>query len=118
MLPATELDEHVRDPLGSKRAQKVLEHLRECPATLSNKWKTRKRKNQERLASGDPYELCQLIKGLIARSHQRPLANSDRIQLSKATEMLSLELAHALGKDPEKMSERLEAICEEELAAA
>lgn len=118
MLPSKDLAGCVREPLARAHVERLLEHLKECPSKLAGDWKVRNRRNLERLASGDPYQLCELIKGLLWRARQRPLANSDREQLQKATELLSRELAHALGRDHKAVAQDLETICQKGFVAA
>ncbi len=118
MLPSKDLDACVREPLARAHAEQVLEHLKECPSKLAGDFKVRNRRNQERLASGDPYLIGELIKGLLWRARQRPLANSDREQLQKATELLAREIAHAFNRDHKEVAQELETICQKGFVAA
>ena len=118
MLPLKDLGKSVRDPLAQAGATKVLEHLRACNGQVDGDHKVRSRKIQERLGSGDPFQLCEVIKGLLRRARQRTLANSDREQLQLATELLSRELAHAFGRDHQQVARELEVICQKGFATA
>lgn len=118
MLPSKDLHDCVREPLARAHAERVLEHLKACPSNLAGDFKVRSRRNQERLASGDPFQLCELVKGLLWRARQRPLANGDREQLHKAKELLAHEIAHVFERDHKLVAEELETICRKGFAAA
>ncbi len=118
MLPEGELDKQLRSPLEKAEAKEVLEHLRSFELPKSENWKTRKRKNQDRLTSGDPYQLAEMLKSLRTLAEKRRLAASDQHFLNKVTELLSQELAYALGREPERVTEQLEEICADTAQAA
>lgn len=118
MLPQGELDKQLRSPLEKPQAEKVLEHLQDYEPPGSDNWKTRKRRNQDRLTSGDPFQLAEMLKGLHSLAEKRRLASSDQLHLHKVTELLSQELAYALSREPEWVSERLEEICTATVQAA
>ncbi|MCA9779115.1 MAG: hypothetical protein KC800_20445, partial [Candidatus Eremiobacteraeota bacterium] len=82
-LPAKKLDDTVREPLSESKARELLGEMSEVQESLSKSWKIRSRKNQERLASGDPLQLYQVYRGLLElRSQKGSLNNSDRKQLA------------------------------------
>lgn len=118
MLPPQQLDKQVRDPISKGEAEELLTRLEEETPELASRFKVRKKNNQVRLASGDPYQLCELIKGLTIRAKGRPLSAIDRQQLSQATDLLSRELSHALGRDLDTIMKDLNRICGGELEAA
>lgn len=95
------LDEQIREILDEQSAKEVMNYLATCEGELSKNWKLRNRNNQERLTSGDPKELCILIKGLSNLKKQRggDLSNSDRLQLNRAVEILAEELFFALERE-------------------
>ena len=118
MLPPSQLESHVRAPMTKAEAEKLLTYLEEDSPELASRFKVRKKNNQARLASGDPYQLCQLIKGLTIRAKGRALSAIDRQQLSQATDLLARELSHALGRELRSIMEELTRICGGELEAA
>ena len=114
------LDDQIREVLNEDEAETVLEYLSNCDAKLAKNWKKRSRNNQERLTSGDPMKLCDVIRGLLLLKHKRKgdLSNSDRRQLNRALELLAEELVHALGRDSlEHMMEELRETCKTTIAA-
>jgi len=103
------LDDTVREPLSESKARELLGEMSEIQESLSKSWKIRSRKNQERLASGDPLQLYQVYRGLLElRSQKGSLNNSDRKQLALSLELLTEELAVALDQSPEQVKELLE----------
>lgn len=112
MVPIGDLPAKVRSPIDESQAQKVLTHLEEWDGNLAKEWKTRNRRNQERLESGDPMELSHIVKGLtVLQEKKGRLNSSDQRQLDRSLALLAEELAVALGTTPEAMNERLATCC-------
>jgi RNA polymerase-interacting CarD/CdnL/TRCF family regulator len=114
------LEQQTREVLNEKEAEAVLEYLANCDVDLAQNWKLRNRNNQERLTSGDPKELCNVIRGLLMLKAKRKgdLSTGDRGQLTRALEMLAEELVHALGRDSvESMVDELRDTCNTNIAA-
>lgn len=113
-------DEQIREILDEESAKEVLSYLATCQGKLSTNWKLRNRNNQERLTSGDPKELCELIKGLSNLKKQRggDLSNSDRLQLNRAVEILAEELFFALERESlDNVIEEIQHTCQQSVAA-
>ncbi len=118
IVPKRELDEQVRKLMNVQEARELLSYFESCDDTVSKSWKTRTRNNHERMISGDPKELCHVVKGLLSLQKKRgQLANSDKQQLRRALDILGEELGATLGKDKEAMIEELESIGHTEMAA-
>jgi RNA polymerase-interacting CarD/CdnL/TRCF family regulator len=114
------LDSKIREVLDEEEAREVLDYLASCGAKLSKNWRARNKNNQERLTSGDPKALCDLIKGLIQlkRSKGGELSNSDRAQLNRAVEILAEELFFSLERDSvTNLMEEIRHTCRATLAA-
>lgn len=119
MVPRKSLPDTVRNPIKAGVAEKVLEHLESWDGALSGNWKTRNRKNQQRLESGDPFELSQVYKGLLALQEKKGRLNSsDRRQLHLSLDLLTEELAVALKATPEAARQWIAERCGEEEADA
>lgn len=114
------LDDQIREILDEEEAKEVMDYLSTCKGMLSKNWKQRNRNNQERLTSGDPKELCVMIKGLIKLKKQRggDLSNSDRSQLNRAVEILAEELFFALERESlDNVMDEIRQTCLEAIAA-
>lgn len=97
-LPQTRLAECSRAVLDSQQAQGVLDHLYGCDTVLADDYRVRRKNNLERLSSGDPYELCDVISGLHRlRERKGRLSRTDNEHLRTATHVLADELAVSLG---------------------
>ncbi|HIB66056.1 MAG TPA: hypothetical protein EYO33_13330 [Phycisphaerales bacterium] len=114
-----DLDEQVREILSEEEALEILNYLGSHDETLAQNWKTRNRKNKERLTSGDPRELCTVAKGLLMLKQKKNgmLSTADRNQLQKALNLLAEELARALDEDPQNMEDKLREVCMDSMAA-
>lgn len=96
-MSAKRLEATARKVLDSAEAKSILRYLTDSQQRLSREFKTRNRNNHQRLISGDPYQLCDVVVGLThLRSTRGSLSASDGEQLRRATEMLSTELGIAL----------------------
>lgn len=102
MLRTKDLDKTVRVPIGAKKANEILDHLRSWEGQMSSEWKTRASSNQEALERGKPRDYVEVYKGLSQLEEQGTLRASDRAHLNQSLELLSEELANALGKTPEQ----------------
>lgn len=114
------LDEQIREILDRKQAKEVLEYMRTRGPELATNWKKRNRNNHERLTSGDPKALCDVVSGLLMLQHKRKgeLSNSDRQQLNRALELLAEELAFALKRDSlEELIDEIRETCRATIAA-
>ncbi len=108
-MSAKRLEASARKVLDSTQASSILRYLTDSQQMLSNEFKTRNRNNHQRLISGDPYQLCDIVVGLTRlRSTRGSLSASDGEQLRRATEMLSTELGIALDRsvDPQTIQEK------------
>ena len=120
MVGRKNLNDQIREILDEDEAREVLDYLTSCTTVLSKNWKQRNKNNQERLTSGDPKDLCHLIRGLIQLKKTRggQLSNSDRGQLNRAVDLLAEELFFALERDSvDTMMEEIRTTCRESLAA-
>lgn len=109
MVPEKQLDHTVRAPIGEDQARNVIEFIKSWDGKLSGKWKVRRKKNQERLESGDPFAVCEVFKGLRQILARKGKLNShDRRQLAAAHDILLGELSHALPEAEEIVEARME----------
>ncbi|WP_224784844.1 CarD family transcriptional regulator [Marinihelvus fidelis] len=102
MLPETELDETVREPISSKDARKLLDELKAWKGKPSKQWKTRARANQAAIDCGDPFEYAKVYKALCTLESENALRAQDRAHLTQSTNLLVDELAHSLRKSPDQ----------------
>lgn len=112
-LPQARLAECSRAVLDSHQARGVLEHLSRSDKVLAEEYRVRRKNNLERLSSGDPYELCDVIAGLRRlREKQGRLSRTDEEHLRTATLVLADELAVSLDCEGGVIATELSALSE------
>lgn len=71
-------------------------------------WNKRYQENLTRLKSGDPYEVAQVVKGLMRRDETRGLSTGERKMLHSAKQIMISELALVLCCDYKTIEARLD----------
>ena len=71
-------------------------------------WNKRYQENLLRLKSGDPYEVAQVVKGLMRRDGVRGLSTGERKMLHSAKQIMISELALVLHCDYKTVEDRLD----------
>ena len=102
MLRENQLDESIRKPMGKREAKKLLDHLKSWTGKVSNQWKTRANAHQLKMEAGEPLRYAEVFKTLKQRQAEASLSAADRNHLKQSAELLSEELANAIGKTPEQ----------------
>lgn len=88
----------VRKLISSGEARELLDQLKALKAKPSTRWKARASANQSALDSGDPFEYVKVAKDLAKLESEGSLRMSDREHYALSIELLTQELACALGK--------------------
>ena len=96
----------VRKLISATEAKKLLDELEAWKGKPSTKWKSRANANQAALDSGDPFEYVKVAKGLAQLETQGSLRMSDREHYNLSMDLLTEELACALGKS-ERQARRM-----------
>lgn len=100
-----------RTPIDAQEAEKVLHYLDEFDGKSTGAWKVRQRKNKDRLVSGDPFQLCEVVKTLAKLSDARRLNRKDQEHLDQARQLLAQELAYALECPLDEVDSRIAETC-------
>lgn len=109
MMPKSDLEKTVRAPISATEAKKVLKHLDEWDEEPSNQWKVRTARNQDRLESGDPFRLSRIYLDLVRFQKDRArLSQADKRQMELSLDLLSEELAIAMGRSQEEVQGMIE----------
>ena len=87
----------VRHVISRDEAQKVMDAFPEIDTSMNQNWNKRYRENHGRIISGDPSEVAQVVKGLMARDMDRGLSTGERKMLHSAKQILISEIVIALG---------------------
>lgn len=93
----------LRAVLSREEFQRVLEVLQEQgePPMVTTNWNRRFRANVEKLKSGDPYAVAEVVRSLARRERDRGLSSGERKMLESARQILESELALVEGVDEE-----------------
>jgi CarD family transcriptional regulator len=119
-LPLSRAQEQLRAPASEADLKKVQKALRENGVVSDEIWSKRVQQAQEKLRSGDPLELAEIVRdgvrreqGLTANGSPTKLSTSERALHLKAKELLAGEIGVARGVD----QAQAEAWIDEQLAA-
>ena len=102
----------VREVVGEEGLTKVFDVLRAPHTEEPTNWSRRYKANLEKLASGNPLKVAEVVRDLWRRERERGLSAGEKRMLAKARQILVSELALA-----EKTNEdKAEALLDEVLA--
>jgi len=120
-LPISRAEERLRPPATEADLKKVQKALREEGVVSDEIWSKRVQQAQEKLRSGDPLELAEIVRDGVRREQGKTsngtptkLSTSERALHLKARELLSGEIGVTRGLEPAEA----EAWIDEQLAAA
>ncbi len=109
----------IRQPISADEVEDVMNHLKVCTPELPNNHNQRHKTILELIKSGDIRKLCLVVKGLTELSEKRALASRDAKALEQSLRLMSEELGHAVGCEPEALLTTLTQAClEKELVTA
>ena len=110
-VPACNLDlVGVRDVVDAEGLKEVLEVLRAPHTEEPTNWSRRYKANLEKLASGNPLKVAEVVRDLWRRERERGLSAGEKRMLAKARQILTSELALAKKVDEEKAEEMLDEV--------
>src|SRR5919201_6315647 len=104
----------VREVVGEEGLGKVFDVLRAPHTEEPTNWSRRYKANLEKLASGNPLKVAEVVRDLWRRDRERGLSAGEKRMLAKARQILVSELALAEGTNEDKA----EAILDEVLTEA
>jgi CarD family transcriptional regulator, regulator of rRNA transcription len=120
-LPISRAEEQLRPPATEADLKKVQKALREQGVVSDEIWSKRVQQAQEKLRSGDPLELAEIVRDGVRREQGKTsngtptkLSTSERALHLKARELLSGEISVTRGLD----LEAADAWIDDQLAAA
>jgi len=98
LLREDSLDNTIRPPIGPSMANKLLEHMKNWKAKVSDQWKARANTHQAMIDKGDPHACAEVYKSLRVLEQDDALSTTDRKHLKLCAVFLSEELSNALGQ--------------------
>ena len=109
----------IRPILDDKECKKLMNHLANDFDEVSSDWKVRSREFNEKLQTGDLFEVAEVIKKLTFLSHEKKLSFREQSFLDKAKFLIASELANAEltnGEDIEaKIEKQVEKACQKHI---
>ena len=102
----------LRKVVARAEVKKVLAVLREDESKMASNWSRRFKNNIEKLHSGDPYQVAEVVRNLSIRDKDKGLSAGEKRMLTKARQILVSELTYAY----ETTEEKTEAMIDKVLA--
>src|SRR5688500_9889997 len=91
----------LRQVMSKAEVKKVLNVLKQDESTMAANWSRRFKNNMEKLHSGDPYQVAEVLRNLSIRDREKGLSAGEKRMITKARQILISELSHATGKSEE-----------------
>ena len=114
MVPVDSTDEvGLRQVVSKSEVKKVLKVLTEDESSMAANWSRRFKNNMEKLHSGDPYQVAEVLRNLAIREREKGLSAGEKRMLAKARQILVSELTFAVGSTEEKAEAMLDKVLEE-----
>jgi CarD family transcriptional regulator len=114
MVPADATEEvGLRDVVGKKEVDEVFEVLRRRDGSMPTNWSRRFKANYEKLKSGDIYQVCEVVRNLALREHEKGLSAGEKRMLTKSKQILVSELSAAIKKSDEDTEELIDGVLSE-----
>ena len=103
LVPTDSTDQVGLRPCVSKNeVKKVLKVLTEDETSVAANWSRRFKNNLEKLHSGDPYEVAEVLRNLAIRDREKGLSAGEKRMITKARQILISELAFATEKSEDE----------------
>ncbi|ADQ15365.1 CarD family transcriptional regulator [Halanaerobium hydrogeniformans] len=109
MIPVDKIDKiGIRDVISEEKANDVFKLLNGEKSKMSQNWNRRYRANQEKLKTGDIFEVAEVVRNLSIRDREKGLSTGEKKMLSNARKILISELVLAKDMDEEEIAEKMD----------
>lgn len=110
-VPADNTEEvGVRDVVNAEELEEVFAVLREKDVRTPTNWSRRFKNHEEKLKSGDVYEVAEVVRNLSLRDADKGLSAGEKKMLGQARQILLSELIFALDVDEAEAERRLDEV--------
>lgn len=99
----------VREIISADEARQVLAAFPGIDVSMTQNWNKRYRENMVKIKSGNPMDVAEVVKGLMARDSERGLSTGERRMLHSAKQILISEIVIALNLTYEQVELQLNA---------
>ena len=109
-VPVDKADEvGMRPPIGKDEVEDLFELLSKKDIREPANWSRRFKNHQEKLKSGDVYQVAEVVRNLALRDQAKGLSAGEKSMFLKARSVLVSELSFALDVDEEEALAQVEA---------
>jgi CarD family transcriptional regulator len=99
MIPTDSTEQvGLRSVVSTAEVKKVLKVLTEDESSMAANWSRRFKNNMEKLHSGDPYQVAEVLRNLAIREREKGLSAGEKRMILKARQILISELSYATAK--------------------
>jgi CarD family transcriptional regulator len=113
MVPVDSTDEvGLRQVVSKNEVKKVLKVLTEDESSMAANWSRRFKNNMEKLHSGDPYQVAEVLRNLAIREREKGLSAGEKRMIQKARQILISELHYATGNSEEEAEAMIDDVLE------
>ena len=102
-------DVGMRPPIGSEEVEDLFELLGKKDSREPANWSRRFKNHQEKLKSGDVYQVAEVVRNLALRDQSKGLSAGEKSMFVKARSVLVSELSFALDVSEDEALSRVEA---------
>ena len=92
----------LRQVVSKNEVKKVLKVLTEDESSMAANWSRRFKNNMEKLHSGDPYQVAEVLRNLAIREREKGLSAGEKRMILKARQILISELSYATAKSEDE----------------
>ena len=98
MIPVDKCeDAGLRPIISNSEMNKVIEVLKQKSTPMDENWNRRLRDNNEKLKSGDPKQVAEVIRNLVRVEREKKLSSGEKKLLNTARQILSSEMVLVTG---------------------
>lgn len=109
-VPVDKVDDvGMRPPIGSEEVQDLFELLAKKDVREPANWSRRFKNHQEKLKSGDVYQVAEVVRNLALRDQSKGLSAGEKSMFVKARSVLVSELSFALDVSEDEALAQVEA---------
>jgi len=100
-------DVGMRPPISEEDVEDVLRLLAKRDVREPSNWSRRFKNHQEKLKSGDVYQVAEVVRNLSIRDKDKGLSAGEKRMLTRARQILVSELTFAIGVSEEEAEKKL-----------
>jgi len=113
-VPVDTADEvGLRQVVSKNEVKKILKVLTEDETSMAANWSRRYKNNLEKLHSGSPYEVAEVLRNLAIRDREKGLSAGEKRMITKARQILISELSFATEKSEDEAEALIDGILDD-----